>query len=272
MRFINKIKAEEFNAEIDEFINKNWVEDEGGYRNIKYPMLRTPHREKIKFILYEEQNKYCCYCWHQLELNDSGSHGKSISIEHLIPQNTDRSEFEKYLAIAKINDYVEFRDSFDLKTKRAHFQKYPHDIAYYNLFASCSNYSHCNNGRGKEFIAPFLYDPDINLKYYISEDGKIRCEEIAGELYEALINALKLNERTLSNVRMVWRKFASSSFTYQEIESNLSNLSEWTVFITENFTHLVTIISDILTEPFFMKVNSYKAFYFLFKDNILKTE
>lgn len=164
MQYIDKSISPNNGAQIvDNLLSQCWINSE--YKDANYGTLSKPEfRVPFVDVLLQEQNSFCCYCMKLLENNHK------TTLEHIIPQKVDIVEFNKYLdPILTIN--VIHKEYFDKKTNIIPPDKYPHDIAYHNLVASCDSKSNCNNFRKNNLIIPFFYDSNIENKIEYDNEG-----------------------------------------------------------------------------------------------------
>ena len=166
---------------------------------------KTSFKNKLRDILIEEQDYYCCYCMRILKKDDS------TTIEHIIPKGVDLNELNSY-KICYPNYFTEVihRDCFNSSSITP---PYPHQIAYQNLSASCkgilqecSDSPHCcNNKRLRAVINPLFFDGNIaNIVEYIALTGESKSCNVADATIASTINNLGLNNDTLKEIRFLW--------------------------------------------------------------------
>lgn len=192
------------NQIIDRVLNAAWSPDEDRYEgDIYYGLLNEASRIELKNLFLAEQNSKCCYCLKDITQDD-------MSIEHIIPQKISTEEFDTYLVVPELTANVIHKDNFDRTTHDIPPQRYPHDLGYNNLIASCKSSTHCNNKRGNSQISPFIYDDEMihSISY-----------EPTGSVYSALaeIDALKLNNDFLKMIRRLWHLLTHKIESLDEI-------------------------------------------------------
>ena len=171
MKYIDKSKNLPQGDEIiDQLLSESWNAEESRYIGADYDGLRAPlYKVPLTDLLLDEQRMTCCYCMKVLQSTD-------VTIEHIIPQGITMDDMENYLVVRELTDHLIHKDRFDRTVEQQHPDKYPHDIAYSNLLASCYSQEHCNHFRGSKEIKPFFFDPDIELKVKYDVAGLIDCE------------------------------------------------------------------------------------------------
>ena len=136
--------------------------------------------------------------------------------------------------------------------------RYPHDLGYNYLVASCDSSTHCNNKRGKAFISPFMYD--INLVNDISY-------EPFGSLFTSSVevDALNLNNDFLKMVRKLWFLIAKKIQTLAVI-NNVADLQTIVdeLIATENEKFIETFSGDASRVS---EVLKYRWFFDYYKLN-----
>lgn len=192
------------NQIIDGVLNSAWSQEENRYEgNIYYGLLNEGSRIQLKNLFLVEQNNKCCYCLKEITIDD-------ISIEHIIPQNISIDDFNTYLVVPELTENVIHKNTFDRNTQKIPPQRYPHDLGYNNLIASCKSSTHCNNKRGNASISPFIYDDEMiqSISY-----------EPTGSVFTTLaeIDALKLNNDFLKMIRRLWHLIAKNIESLDEI-------------------------------------------------------
>jgi len=142
------------------------------------------------------------------------------------------------MVVDGLNEHGILKDDFPRNVKHISPNKYPHDIGYSNLIASCNSKEHCNNFRGKEEIKPFIYDSNIESKVVYDAAGMIDCEE-----YTTSFENIGLDSLNLNIVRKIWRKLSSrivnpEQITNEELDLELFSLIDDPdyVKIIETFT------------------------------------
>jgi hypothetical protein len=170
MRFIDKSSHQaQGNQVIDDLLSNKWVDIQGQYIDANYNDGLCDKRYTfyidLSMVLLQNQHHYCCYCMKKIDESD-------ISLEHIIPHETKtQAEFNTYLVCDEFIDNVIFSKAFNKTIRIIPPAKYPHDIAYYNLVASCRSNSHCNHKRGNKKIYPLMYDTNIKIKIDYNDSG-----------------------------------------------------------------------------------------------------
>lgn len=162
MNYIDKsTHKEEGNAIIDDLLADCWIDEQNQYINADYDnglcdKRRTAQRD-LTHVLLENQQYYCCYCMKLLARDNT------TTLEHIVPYSTvKQEEFDTYLVCDELTNNVVCKSAFDRVTKAIPPAKYPHDIAYHNLVASCDSNIHCNHYRSNNFIWPLFYDTEYS--------------------------------------------------------------------------------------------------------------
>lgn len=210
MRFIDKSgNAIEGNKLVDELLREAWDQTESHYVGADYNGLNArKYREKLLRLLLQEQENRCCYCMRLITIDDS-------TIEHLIPQKVIKSSFASYLVTEELRDHVMHKDDFIRNQRLISPVKYPHDIAYNNLIASCKSREHCNNFRGSKDIEPFVYDKEIGEIAVYDAGGLIDCDQ-----YKTSFDNLGLNSHNLRLIRKTWRRVSPLAGNYENLTQN----------------------------------------------------
>jgi hypothetical protein len=261
MRFIDKSKnVAAGNVIINQLLDDCWNSDELTYRFANYEDLsKNKYRGRIVPLILDEQNNLCCYC--MCELNNENT----TTLEHIIPQklklDTKLAEYNDYLNCKTISEYVIHRDYFDLNTKIIPPGKYPHDIAYNNLIASCDSEAHCNNFRGSKNIKPFIFDNQIEDKVRYDEAGRVDCDEYADDLANVGLSTNKL----LQLIRRIWQRLSLSIANIKEFSED--DIEDEIILLVDDPDY------DRIIEDFFDKPSKkaellkYKWFYYYYKNN-----
>ena len=231
MQYIDKAPlAGEATQLIDGLLEDCWKKEDGPYVAANYETLsRDPYRSRFKDLLLREQKSFCCYCMKTLQ-NDH-----TTTIEHLIPQNASKNDFQRYQH--ENFTYVIHSADFDPHTHQPTRERYPHDIAYHNLIASCDSKVHCNNKRKDAHIAPLVYDPEIHSKIEYDRGGRAFS---AVEKYNESLNTLGLSANTLKMYRRIWAELAKNpaiapdALTEEDIEETILEMDFFDQLI-ENF-------------------------------------
>lgn len=238
MRYINKESSLVAGHEItDNYLNNNCrVADDNGhyhYQNIDYDgSFRTSGaKEEMQSLILMNQGNRCCYCMRDLsELN------QHVTLEHIIPQETDTEEFCKYTSLR-----VRFLASTDVTLCNSfcfmpdvNLPPRPHTVTFENLVASCdgtfpdkaSTAQCCNNRRGKKFVYPLYLDENIESEIVYMKNGtmqpKIGCTHEAE--YRQSIENVNLNCSNLKDIRRLWYLLANEDFDDLNASLNDKNL------------------------------------------------
>jgi hypothetical protein len=188
------------NLVIDGVLNLAWSEIENRYEgDLYYGLINSPVKNQLANLFLVEQANRCCYCMKEINAGE-------VSLEHIIPQRATLEEFNPYLTVSELSDTVIHNNNFDRNNLVIPPPRYPHDLGYNNLIASCDSSSHCNNKRGKGFISPFMYnDAMIN---------DISYEPFGGLFTTSVeVEALKLNNDLLKMIRKLWYLIAKKMET-----------------------------------------------------------
>lgn len=255
MKYIDKSgNRESADKIIDELLSNAWSDDEGKYLGADYNngLREQKYKEPFIDIIISEQSNLCCYCMEIISKNN-------ITLEHIIPDNihSSDSDLTRYFKVSELANYVIHKDDFVRTTKQIPPPKYPHDIAYANLIASCNSNTHCNHYRGDNFVFPFVYDAEIEDKVSYDEAGRIACEEYKDDFYE-----LGLSKEYLTLVRRVWKLLAEKitsikSITKEEFEYEVYGLID----DYEPKSKFIKILTDLSFE----KTLPYNWFYHYYK-------
>ena len=211
MEYINKATHSlPGNIIIDELLDKCWILAQSRYVNADYENgLKADRARKIALVnlLLENQANLCCYCMKVIQADDT-------TLEHIIPDSTNsQDKFDEYNGTPELDDNVIWDKSFDRKTKTIPPAEYPHDIAYYNLVASCDSDEHCNHFRGSTFIKPLFYDVDVKEKVIYDKQGRGGSDN-----YTAELNTLGLSgNEDLRIFRKLWGKLAENFDTVEDV-------------------------------------------------------
>lgn len=231
MQYIGKsINSNNGTQIIDDLLRQCWISSE--YKDANYDTLSKPNF-RLPFVdeLLQEQNSYCCYCMKLLENNHK------TTLEHIIPQKADIVEFSKYNdPILTIN--VIHKESFDKNSNIIPPVRYPHDIAYHNLVASCDSKSNCNNFRKNSLIVPFFYDINIENKIEYDSEG----------------NAFSLDY--IDYFALTGISTSAELIIFRKIWYELSKLRNTTDDVTDDDI-LVVVASMVLEKKFERKLNDF---------------
>ncbi len=209
MEFIDKSKkAKEGTLIIDRLLGECW--NDSSYLGANYNTLKKPEFRKdfLEIILSEQQN-YCCYCMKLLD-ND-----RKTTLEHIIPHHACLQEFDTYKS-AVLRDNVVHVSQFDYNSRIIPPAKYPHDIAYHNLVASCDSNAHCNHKRSDKYIRPLMYDVDIRSKVEYNCEGIANSDEYDDELEKTGIST----NSTLKLYRKLWYNLAIAGINPNDLSDD----------------------------------------------------
>lgn len=221
MQYIDKsVHREEGNRITLQYLEDIKIEDEQRYpvdynnsfRNL--PDKENSYYKQMTDILLVNQRYYCCYCMRRLTGN------KDITLEHIIPQNVDKSRISYYQRdeVSELKDNIVLSEDFS-HTPNPSLEKLPHTVAYDNLSISCKGElpkrKHskdvikdgqcCNNARGNEDLFPIYLLDNSNLIVY-HKSGKVLegSDEYWQEDVRKVISKAKLNCPTLQDIRLLW--------------------------------------------------------------------
>ena len=186
------------------------------------------HKRMIE-VLHKSQNRYCCYCLRKLKAESKEKDLEKTSIEHIIPRGyteTNKENLEEYQKAPNLDDRnVVLRDDFEKKSPQT-IPPYPHNVAYFNLVASCfgnfpdtvhgNKATCCNLVRKEKFAYPVFYHHDIQKYVSYEPDGNIH--PVGEKLYDEIKNvicATKLYARPLRDIRKLW--YELRDVDYREI-------------------------------------------------------
>jgi hypothetical protein len=256
MHYIDKsLNSKIGTAIVDDFLDKCWNGKE--YHAANYATFSKPEfRNSFVDVLLDEQKNLCCYCMKELQ-NDH-----KTTLEHIIPQNIkNTSQFNEYLTFKELGDNVINKIDFDQKNKVIPPLKYPHDLSFHNLIASCDSKANCNNKRKDEYIKPLIYDRDIQFKVEYDRKGQAFSLDYFDELETLGVSTNK----NLILFRWIWAEISKmkdidvNSINEETIEEILLTLEYPQNFesIIENFFDNPSKKPDLL---------KYKWFYNYFKN------
>ena len=238
------------NLVIDGVLNTAWSIEEGRYEgNIYYGLLNEESKGNLRTLFLKEQGNKCCYCLKEITQEE-------ITIEHIIPQKVSEEEFNSYLTVPELSTQVIHKNAFDRSTLNIPPERYPHDLGYNNLIASCDSSTHCNNKRGNAFISPFMYDDTLLQDISYEPFGSVFTTTTE-------IDALKLNNDFLKMVRRLWHLIAKKIDTLDEIlnQNTLQNILDELIInegekYIETFTGETSKVSEVYRYKWFF--NYYK--------------
>jgi hypothetical protein len=218
MQYINKTEnAREGYQVVDTLLEDAWNDDEQRYIGFNYAGLgnkgyendgiEIKYTDKIMQLCLQEQGGFCCYCMKKINADEA-------NIEHIIPQNPPESDFDRYMRLAEFVDNIIHKNGFDTQIKVERLDRYPHDIAYHNLIASCRSKIRCNSKRGNSYIEPIIYYRNIQDRIWYEKNGSIGSDEF----YDLLTDILGLNDDELKSIRQLWQLFAKKYETLLNME------------------------------------------------------
>ena len=198
MQYIDKTgNASQAYQVVDTLMADAWNEDEKRYIDFNYNGLgKAEYRDKIIKLCLQEQTCFCCYCMREIVIDET-------SLEHIIPQVVSEIDFCRYLIVSELTDNISHKNQFDHRTRIEKLKKYPHDIAYHNLIASCRSKINCNSKRGNNYIEPIMYYKDIADKIWYEKNGAIGSDE-----FITFLDILGLNHNELKYIRKLWQLFS----------------------------------------------------------------
>lgn len=233
---------------VDDLLKEAWNEIEGRYIEASYSGFNSAYKERLNELLLREQSRLCCYCLKEIK-------SQNLTIEHLIPQQIETAQILHYFSAGELEDNVIHKDDFDWNSNLIPPIKYPHDIAWHNLLASCNSNYHCNHYRGNELIKPFIFDSEIEQKTSYDAHGLVDCEEYQNDFDKLGLNS----DEKLIIIRRIWRNIAPQ----------ISGTNQLTIdFIEEQIVSMVDdpdylrILDDFFEEPSKKELLlEYKWFY-----------
>lgn len=255
MKYIDKsVNQTDGKAIVDELLTDSWNIDT--YNGADYDALKKPkYKGRITNLLLTEQASNCCYCMKEIEL-------PKTTIEHIIPQEVRIADFAEYLVVNELINNVIHKETFDKNSRIIPPSKYPHDIAYHNLIASCDSNLHCNNYRSNKNIKPLVFNPKIYEIVKYDKAGNIDCDQ-----YEEDFNKIGLSNPAspLNLIRRIWFRLAEGFDQINQINEEIIDdiildfilLSDGTKVI-ENFTNKPSYKDEVL---------KYSWFFLYYKNN-----
>lgn len=261
MQYINKFTNEnEGKAIIDDLLNECW--DGNKYLDANFETLKQ-QKFKMPFIelLLKEQNFYCCYCMKEIK-NDFRT-----TLEHIIPNNNKNlDQFQAYLETEELGQNVIDKKEFSRKTKIISPEKYPHDIAYHNLIASCDSNTHCNHFREDKYITAFFFDPLIQSKVMYDYLGIAYSEEYNEDLSTVGITT---NE-DLRIYRVLWKELSEEFENPNDINEEELEMKIYLYSLNDHLDSKSNkIISNLFGNPSKKEeLMKYKRFFYYYKNQI----
>lgn len=260
MKYIDKsVEEEQATTLINRLLEDCWNEEEQTYNGADYDTLKKPtYKDPFPDILLREQKMVCCYCMKALEKNTT------TTIEHIIPESTDsEAKYNKYSGTPFLDNHVMLSTAFDRKIKVIPPEKYPHDIAYHNLAASCNSTGHCNHYRGDKFIRPFFFDQEIDQKVSYDSKGIAFSDEYLDDMAET---GISVNENLIL-YRWIWAEI-SSKLTHVQAPSDVSDDDIMTILCELDLNYPLNRIANNLfgspsKKPDLLK---YSWFFYYYKN------
>lgn len=196
MQYINKqLHADAANIVLNQFLEHCWIQEQEQYVNAHYYELcdsRYAFKDDLVDILLENQTSFCCYCMKEISTDET-------TLEHIIPHKT-KTDYNRYLVCDELINHVIFAKIFDRLIRNLTPLQYPHDIAYYNLVASCDSTAHCNHRRSDKFIRPLFYNINIENTVDYDEQGYAYHHDYLSELSTTAIST----DKSLIMYRRLW--------------------------------------------------------------------
>lgn len=196
---------------IDELLEVSWVDDQNRYVNADYNTClstdRLGFRNRFINVLLQNQHHYCCYCMKSIDRDDT-------TLEHIIPQNvSDRERYNEYMVCDELSRHVVFSPDFIRDSKIIPPSKYPHDIAYYNIVASCDSNDHCNHHRSDTYVYPLFFDPLAANEVEYDGQGRAYSPEYDDDL--AVLGLTTTPELVI--YRRLWSEFSKTKESPEEV-------------------------------------------------------
>lgn len=256
MKYIDKTtNSAAANQIVDSLLTNCWNEEETCYLGADYEGLsQTQYRDPIVASMLKEQSNLCCYCLKEI-------HNGDTTLEHIIPHNVKEADFQNYLLVDELTNNVIYKNGFNLNVKHIPPAKYPHDIAYHNLIASCNNNSNCNHYRKSKFIYPFIYDPNIESKVEYDSEGIAFSAEYLDALAATGISTNPL----LKIYRKIWKILSAEKNESNEVTNDDIEL---TILTLEGDTKFTQLLSNFYDNPSKKDdLLKYKWFFDYYKNN-----
>lgn len=217
MKYIDKkVNSAAANAIVNNLLENSWNHDETCYHGADYEGLcQSQYRDPILDLMLNEQTNICCYCLKEINNVDT-------TIEHIIPHKVKEDKFKDYLLVDELKDHVVFKGDFNKNINIIPPLKYPHDIAYHNLIASCDSNANCNNFRKDKPIYPFIYDPNVAMKVQYDSAGIAYSVDYFEDLEATGISTSPL----LKVYRKIWQLLSTeinnpNEVTHDDIEMTI---------------------------------------------------
>lgn len=221
MQYIDKSECrEEGNGITLSYLDEIKIKDESRYPvDYNHSFRILPNKENSYYkqmvdVLLVNQRHYCCYCMRRLTGN------RDITLEHVIPQNVDKSRIAYYQRdeVPELRDNIVLSEDFSHTTNPS-LDKLPHTVAYDNLVVSCKGElpikkqsldvmkdgQCCNNARGNEDTFPIYLLNNSNLIVY-RKNGEVLegSDEYWQEDVRKVVSKADLNCPTLRDIRLLW--------------------------------------------------------------------
>lgn len=210
MRYIDKSLppyCEDAAGIIDQLLEDCWNEADGHYKEAFYGTLKSlPYRDPFKALLLKVQCYRCAYCMKDLYPDHT------TTMEHIIPESADMDTFRAY-DHPFFTDHIVFKGVFNRHKHIIPPVRYPHDIAYHNLIASCNSNAHCNHKRGNTYLQPLVYDEHIADKVEYDKSGHAYSEVYLDELDTLGIST----NADLILYRRMWARIAQQGIALNDI-------------------------------------------------------
>ncbi len=272
MTTINKNPLSPASLAIADLLNNNWSVANAEYNIPSY----TEITDTIRALFANEQGNLCCYCMRKISTLEN-----SVTLEHIIPQSADTTEAAKYqTAAAPLKNWVIHKILFDRNSRidippAAPFSSakpQPHNIAYYNLIASCNEDKTCNKKRGTNYIAPFLHDSaKVALLKYTVNGVLSGYQAPTGETlpdFEGIANLGLHNPNIWNFIREIWYHLSRNTKFTQATDVQAADIETQIQLIAaakkiKIATHLrSTFASD---SQFSAKIPLYSYFFYYYR-------
>lgn len=236
------------------------------YQNVDYDGTFGNHKDEIRQLALENQSNFCCYCMRNLSQQN-----QVVTLEHIIPQNSSRNEFDKYI---NLNVFPLTRNEVTLTgdfvgIHNVSVPPRPHTVTYENLTASCNGTfpdkqgtsQCCNNYRGNKFVFPMFYIKDIESELVYMEDGTIEAKYncVNFSEYQKTISAVNLNCSNLKCIRRLWHLFAGTPVNELWMSIHDLNLRSKLLYGVL-YKDLDKLEQDSIIQVKFMKTNYWLTF------------
>ncbi len=256
MKYIEKtINRNTANTIVDALLINSWNDEETRYHGADYEGLsQTQYREPLVELMLNEQSNICCYCLKEICKEDT-------TLEHIIPHSVKINDFPKYLVVDELTNNVVYKTDFHRNVKLIPPAKYPHDIAYHNLIASCNSNSNCNHFRLSKHIYPFIYDPNIENKVEYDNEGIAYSFDYLADLAATGISTSPL----LIVYRKLWKILSVEKNSPNEVTTDDI---EMIILTLEGDTKFTQLLSNFYGNPSKKEeLLKYKWFFHYYKNN-----